>query len=424
MTCTIRGLLLSPVLALLASCGGGNEKPQVIELTPVITEPMPTISGIASGSGAEFAQKRAAATTILDSQSVLRNQHTASWAYFMDPTRARWYTVEIGLGKKDVYSLGPMENGRESWWRVGTSATSILNTTQYAATDGGLQTWSSTPSFWALTGGEWVLKWDSSIVQDRELIQNTTTPVAWYFFRAPNFAWYIVNTRHWGADSQLQVLKFGASSDGKHYEWSPVTLDGAEAELNAVPGGMNLRFKSRLIFPLALPPATTIASSDAQLFNTGFAFLQDAGTTYSICAATNKRVTQHPGIDINRLGTSGNGDDGTEVLAIYDGQVVGVNSTVGSVVIKHTLSDGTAVWSAHRHMRGITVNEGNQVRRGTTIGLISNVGADLAHLHFELRTSTHPDPGNANYWCGYSGQTDQTLRSWLANPMSFIRAHQ
>jgi murein DD-endopeptidase MepM/ murein hydrolase activator NlpD len=423
----LSSVLLAGTLV-LAACGGGEPSAtsQSPEPAPLLNIPAPVAVASAFSAKSGDGRQRSQAATTLDSRSVLGSEHDASWAYFMDPTQSRWYIAQATSSKQDIFSLGPIESGRESWWRAGSAVTSVNNWTRRVQTDPGLQTAFSTSAFWYLSGGSSYLKYDNAIVRDRELIQGSTVPVLWYFFRAPNFSWYIANTEDWGARTTPTVYKFAASSDGASYDWQKVDIGGAEIQVTPQASSARVKFKDRFIFPIALPANTTITSPDSALFNTsGFSYLQDAGTTYSVCANTGVRVTRHPGVDINVLNTTGNADDGTPILAIYDGVVTGRLDTQGAVAIRHTLVDGSQVWSSYRHMRNISVNTGDVVRRGATIGLMSGVGGNfLSHLHFEIRSANHPDPGNENYWCGYSNQTLETLRSWLPDPIAYIRGKQ
>lgn len=402
-------------IMLLPACGGGEEP---------VTDPAATsqaaVPVIAQSQDLILKASTSDPSPLLSDEArvLLRNSHVATWAYFV--SNGRWYIAQSAPGKHDVYSLGPLENGNAAWWRAGTTSTAVDNAAQTATTDPGLQAWYSTNAFLSRTGDTSTTKYDARIVADRERIQGTTVPVAWYFFNAPNGAWYIVNSRHWAPS----VLRFGAKADNSDYDWRKIDLAGAYSVLQPTAQGMAVTFKSRLIFPLVMPTNATLASPDNAIYNTnGFSFLQDTGTTYAACTSST-RVTRHPGLDINAYGKSGDQDDGDAVLAIYDGIVRGRHDAGGGLTVEHVLADGTRFWTAHRHMRNIAVQEGQTVRRGQTVGLVSNVGADHAHLHFEIRSAQHPDPANANYWCGYANQSDATLRSWLLDPMAFLRANQ
>lgn len=97
----------------------------------------------------------------------------------------------------------------------------------------------------------------------------------------------------------------------------------------------------------------------------------------------------HMGVDI---ATS----EGTPVRAIGDGEVVvaGFQNGWGNVVsIKHTLSDGTKIWSNYAHLSAISVTKGSFVKQMDKIGAVGNTGNSYGnHLHFQVDTggSFHP----------------------------------
>lgn len=422
MACALGGPLL------LAGCGGGDSASEEAAQPALPTLAPPTVD---QAKSATSEGRKQIAATLLDSQTVVdRGPHVATWGYFRDPSLARWYIAAAVGGRQDVFSLGDMVNRRESWWRVGSEATFVDNRSMTAQTNAGLQTWASTSAFWALTAGDWKPMVDSRITADRTRIQGTQVPVDWYFFNA-GLSWYIVNTDLSKSSGQPVVYKFAVNSAGTDYDWQAVNLEGASVKLAAVPGGMRVSFTrpTRFVWPTALPAGVTLATAPdpGSVYNTGgYGFLQDTSneTAYPICAATRVRVSNHPGIDINVLGTTGNGDAGTPILAVADGVVTDVAPTLGAVAIRHQMADGTSVWSSSMHMRAISVAVGNTVRAGQQIGEMSSTGGNFfAHLHFELRTESHPDPGNASAWCVYSAQSLNTLRSWLIDPFPFLKAN-
>ena len=109
-------------------------------------------------------------------------------------------------------------------------------------------------------------------------------------------------------------------------------------------------------------------------------------------------VNNHLGEDWNREvnGARGNADLGEPVYSIANGEVVSVfkpgNTTTGwgnTVVIKHTLPDGSVVYSQYSHLQtgSITVQVGDSVTYGQNIAGIGSTGnSEAAHLHFEIKT--------------------------------------
>lgn len=104
----------------------------------------------------------------------------------------------------------------------------------------------------------------------------------------------------------------------------------------------------------------------------------------------------HSGIDIagNQEGT-GSGVEGSAVVAAKDGEVLyavrghvndqgssGTDSYGNFVKLKH--SDGAC--SLYAHLSSVSVNQGQRVTQGQTIGAAGNTGNSYgAHLHFEIR---------------------------------------
>ena len=74
--------------------------------------------------------------------------------------------------------------------------------------------------------------------------------------------------------------------------------------------------------------------------------------------------------------------------------VAGFQSGWGNVVsIKHTLSDGTKIWSNYAHLSAISVTKGSFVKQMDQIGAVGNTGNSYGnHLHFQIDTggSFHP----------------------------------
>lgn len=117
----------------------------------------------------------------------------------------------------------------------------------------------------------------------------------------------------------------------------------------------------------------------------------------SSCFGPPMRQLHHAGEDLYRNGRDP--IEGAEVVAIADGVVIEYNPRFNypgkAVVIEHTLSDGTRVYSVYMHLRDVQVQEGEYVFRGQTIGYVvyqpytgnypEYHSDDDSHLHFEIR---------------------------------------
>ncbi|GEM_PF-3716787 len=82
----------------------------------------------------------------------------------------------------------------------------------------------------------------------------------------------------------------------------------------------------------------------------------------------------------------------TPVVAAADGVVAAITWEIGLPADKH-LGDALVIYLDHGggwltryvHLSGITVQEGQRVRRGEIIGYAGATGTERAHLHFELK---------------------------------------
>ncbi len=127
----------------------------------------------------------------------------------------------------------------------------------------------------------------------------------------------------------------------------------------------------------------------------------------------------HPGVDFNDWGGCDH-DWGAPVYAIANGKVVYARSaghTWGNIaLIKHTLPDGTPVWSQYAHLKDLATKKDASVRRGDQIGTVGKGGWKCAHLHFEIRkTDLAADSWNIS--------NINVVRSNYHDPMIFIRQH-
>lgn len=133
---------------------------------------------------------------------------------------------------------------------------------------------------------------------------------------------------------------------------------------------------------------------------------------------------EHPGIDINVQGTSGDGDLGYPVVAMAEGRVVHVRShrVWGLIVlIEHpTLAKYLGLdylASQYAHLLHASVSEGEWVSVGEAIGSIGKgdpMRPFLAHLHFEIRKEKLP----ADFW---PGRNRELIQKSYMDPESFLQ---
>lgn len=113
----------------------------------------------------------------------------------------------------------------------------------------------------------------------------------------------------------------------------------------------------------------------------GGTIIKDFSNTTLKYNSTLKQWESHKAVDIK-------GADNANVLAVYDGEVISVETTylLGTVVkIKHSNSLVTIYGSLNEN---VSVNVGDRVTKGQAIGKVStsakNESNDGDHLHFEV----------------------------------------
>lgn len=132
----------------------------------------------------------------------------------------------------------------------------------------------------------------------------------------------------------------------------------------------------------------------------------------------------HPGVDMNIVGTSGDGDLGYPVVAILPGEVVHArrHKVWGNVVlVRHyphvaQYYELPELWSQYAHLHFVCVREGQQVMAGMPVGSIGKGEGMRAHLHFELRRRELP----ADFW---PGTNLSLIHAAYLNPVTFLEKH-
>ncbi len=170
----------------------------------------------------------------------------------------------------------------------------------------------------------------------------------------------------------------------------------------------------------------------------GYSWLEPTGDEYGCSSGT----VYHPGADINKIGAGGDGDKGESLYAIADGEVVYADdSHWASLIIRFSFA-GRDYYAVYGHAeidsgssdvvsyelatgknfaRFESPYVGMRVTRGQIVGLLWDHATAAAHLHFEIRSSDHPNPSNGTDFCGfYGGKTTAEMKSMNRDPLAFI----
>jgi murein DD-endopeptidase MepM/ murein hydrolase activator NlpD len=135
---------------------------------------------------------------------------------------------------------------------------------------------------------------------------------------------------------------------------------------------------------------------------------------------------EHPGIDVNLTGTSGDSDLRYPVVAVAPGKVVHAQKhrVWGNIVLVESPD-----WMAstlgypylafqYAHLHDVLVKEGDYVYPGEPIGTIGKGDPTkpfMAHLHFEVRVAKLP----ADYW----PRTPDNITGRYLDPVAFLEKH-
>lgn len=93
------------------------------------------------------------------------------------------------------------------------------------------------------------------------------------------------------------------------------------------------------------------------------------------------RPNYHTGIDI-----AGSGIYGSPVIASNTGRVVRVRYYTTGYGYHVMIDHGSNNWTVYAHLSAISVNEGDWVAQGQTVGFVGSTGNSTGpHLHFEIR---------------------------------------
>ena len=146
----------------------------------------------------------------------------------------------------------------------------------------------------------------------------------------------------------------------------------------------------------------------------GYSFLQWACVSWDQQDNCTKHEW-HPGVDLNWCGHN---DRGQPVYAVANGVIEENLAASCSILIRHTLPDGSTIWSNVKHVVPTPgLKQGQWVRAGEQIGTI-----EVNHTHFEIRTQP---PGKGFPGCVWTvGRDKQWVIDHYTDPLTFIAAHR
>lgn len=164
-------------------------------------------------------------------------------------------------------------------------------------------------------------------------------------------------------------------------QYYTMKIDNGAITFTPVPSDPVTPPVSRVLFA---SPVTGIVSNTPNVY--GLDWFDATG--YATFYKSNGVDCYHTGADLNRPTYQ---DSGKQVYAADDGEIVFVGSVQGwqqsVVVIKHTLEDGSFVWTRYAHIKATGIVLSSHIARGNRIGLIADytpVGPQGDHLHFDV----------------------------------------
>lgn len=396
-------------LVAISACGGGGSSGS---------------NSPGAGEGGGDPELPTVSATSVDTLSIggadynaLRNTtQVMRWNYYMDQTRYLWYISYAG-GPDEMYDAyylsGFSSSGKNGWGTVGNAVATVNLQSQLVQVDPNLDT-DPSDEYFDVGWGEWTT--NSFIHEARQLIQGTTVPIMWYFFKAEsNGLWYIVVAPPYTSNAG-NVLKFSAKNgaNGLEYDWIPV--DGLTASFFMDAGQKKVRFDQGSLWNLYWP----MTGSVTQPTSGGH-----KGTDiWSSVVVSMGASTSDP--DYSAYNWILNG---TRTPTIYrGGNVYAAASGVAHlrkgaqggryIVIDH----GCDYKSRYLHLYSQADIDGTYVTSGAFIGVEGNTGTTEGttgkHLHFEFFLDSDGDDMPDNEWystpAGAASVTQgQVIPGWL-----------
>lgn len=175
--------------------------------------------------------------TISDIEAIRSQDNTLSFAYytankFTKEGNSRWYISQINGGFKGyVFSLMPIVDGNAGWGEVSKDS-AYIDIEQENVTIGNI---ADNPTYEYKDWGLGTMQTNSIIQEDIELIRNSIVDIKWWFFKASNDNWFIVNKK--GA-----IYKFG-SNEGQ-YDWKKIDVTNLNVKFFIEDGSKKMKLVS------------------------------------------------------------------------------------------------------------------------------------------------------------------------------------
>jgi murein DD-endopeptidase MepM/ murein hydrolase activator NlpD len=199
-----------------------------------------------------------------------------------------------------------------------------------------------------------------------------------------------------GSDDSSDLAVAGADGAATPTSIAPPASSSAVVESTAAP--VTTAAVTTTAAPAAaVTPATSAAGADVLTFRkplNGTLNTTLKWDCYDCVDWPTLRNKHHPAVDYVASDTN--------IVAAADGVVVKMNTGCGGqgcgnsfgnwLFLRHTLADGSNLFSFYAHMAEMTqaVTQGACIKSGQKVGVIGNTGiASAAHLHFAVQTNTN-----------------------------------
>ncbi len=125
----------------------------------------------------------------------------------------------------------------------------------------------------------------------------------------------------------------------------------------------------------AIPAIQPVALKDFNRISDYFGYRSDP---------FNGKKKMHDGMDFT-------GPEGSDIFATGDGVVIEAGYSIYGYGNRVIVDHGYGYKTIYAHLKNISVNEGQKVKRGDVIGALGNTGRSTgAHLHYEVRYNNVP----------------------------------